>query len=315
MSVPKDDTTIDWSAGESQGRVQLPDGRHLCLKASGPPRQPGTPAVIIEHGVGGAASEWVAVQRLVARFARVYTYERAGHHHSDAPAGLPTPEKTAADLRALLKTAKVEPPYLLVGHSFGGVLIRQYLADYPEDVFGMLIVDSAPVVNKVPDSWTTLLGDAKYEDIVNLSANRVLSDEEWETAMREGDMNGDIAAKEAEAVLNGGAQALKDRLHGKQLLGEKRLSVIFCDESHDFRKCYEYGVRHGHGTDEAREALRKHLEDMSDVDEARMREHLVLSSNARFVKAEGKQRTHNVQVVDPDFVTREIRWVLDGRED
>lgn len=303
----------NWAQGDQSDKVQLPDGHALHLTASGPARQsPGTPAVIIEHGLGGSASEWVAVQRLVARFARVYVYERAGYHPSDPPTKDPTAQNIAADLRMLLRTAGVEPPYLLVGHSYGGVLIRQYLADYTDEVFGMLIVDSAPIVTKVPPSWSTLVGDSSYEEIVGIKASHVLTDQEYQTMQRDGDMNSGIATKELD-VQPEGAKALKHRLESRRGLLTGRLSIIFCDESIDFGKVYEYGVQHGNGTEEAREALRKRLEDMSEVDEAAMREHLALSHESRFVKAEGKQRTHNVHVVDPAFVTREIQWVFEGR--
>ncbi|KAK3046376.1 hypothetical protein LTR09_012152 [Extremus antarcticus] len=308
------DDDIDWSRGEHQGPVQLPDGRHLYLIVSGPGRRsPAEPVVIIEHGLDGTASEWLAVQRLVARFARVYVYERAGHHRSDPPSQPPTSENIAADLRSLLTQAGIQPPYLLVGHSYGGVLIRQFLADYTSSVTGMVIVDSAPVVNRVPDSWSTLLGDATYEDVIGLTANRAVPAEEWKTIMHERKLNEGIAEQEFEYLL-GSSKKLRDRLRGQQLLEDHRLSVVFCDESNDFRKVYEYGVEHGNGTEEAREALRKHLEDMSAVDEAGMRQHLTLSSHARFVKAEGKRRTHNVHLVDPQFVAREISWMLKERD-
>lgn len=301
---------IDWSRGEHEGRIQLPDGRHLYLKASGPSRRSlDEPAVIIEHGLGGTASEWLAVQRLVARFARVYVYERAGYYKSDPPSQSPTSKNIVIDLLSLLTQAAIQPPYLLVGHSYGGVLVRQFLADYTTTVVGMVIVDSAPVVNKVPDSWSTLLGDATYEDVVGLTANRAVSSEEWEKIMHEQKLNEGIAGRELEYLL-GGSKELRDRIRGRQLLEDHRLSVVFCDESNDFRKVYKYGVEHGNGTEEAREALRKHLEDMSAIDEAGMREHLALSSDATFVKAEGKRRTHNVHLVDPEFVSREISWVL-----
>lgn len=308
---------IDWSQGEHRGKVRLPEGHSLYLIASGPARSGHeTPAVVIEHGMGGAASEWVKVQRLVARFARVYVYERAGYHHSDPPTKAPTAQNIAADLRSLLSTAGVEPPYLLVGHSYGGILIRQFLADYSRDVFGMVVVDSAPVVNEVPPSWSTLLGDSTYEEIVGLNANRAVSDEEYQTIRHESDINereGGIAEQEYKLRYES-SKPLKDRLDGRQALGNGRLSVIFCDESNDFGKVYKHGVEHGNGTEEAREALRKRLEGMSEIDEAAMREHLVLSSDSRFVKAEGKRKTHNVQLVDPEFVAREIEWVYGGQK-
>ena len=69
---------------------------------------------------------------------------------------------------------------------------------------------------------------------------------------------------------------------------------------------------HGHGTAEAREALRIRLEDLSEVEEKGQRAQLSLSSNNRFVKAEGEARTHNIQFVQPELIVQEVKWVLEA---
>ncbi len=306
-----------WLSGDKEGRVELSDGHSLYLRAAGPERgSSSTPAIVLVHGLGGTASEWLAVQRLVARFARVYLYERAGYHTSDTSTQPPTPANIAGDLQALLKAAKVDPPYLLVGHSFGGVLINQFLADYDGDVFGMVIVDSPLVVNRFPEVWPKLLGDAKHEEVIGLHSNISIDEDEYQTIMHESALNeatGGIAGKELGAMIPHN-QHLKEWLHGRKLLGDRRLSVLFCDESNDFKKVYEYGVKHGHGTAEEQEVIQKHLETMSADDEAAQREHLALSDNSRFCKADGKRATHNVHLVDPEWVVGQIRWVFDGTE-
>ncbi|KAF8849135.1 hypothetical protein BDZ45DRAFT_697803 [Acephala macrosclerotiorum] len=65
--------------------------------------------------------------------------------------------------------------------------------------------------------------------------------------------------------------------------------------------------------EEAREALRKRLEDMVEVDKKGQRAHLSLSSQSRFVYAEGHARTHNLQLVYPQLIAGEVRWVLEGK--
>ena len=65
---------------------------------------------------------------------------------------------------------------------------------------------------------------------------------------------------------------------------------------------------------EEQEVVRRHCLKMSRVDEAAQREQLALSSNARFVRADGKRATHNVHVVDPEWVAGQIKWALDGTE-
>lgn len=141
---------IDWLHGKKSGLVSLPD-HSLFLRASGPDREGAkVPAVVIEHGLWGTSMEWLAVERFLSRFARVYSYERAGYYRSDPKqTTAPTARNIAADLRRLLQAAHVTPPFVLVGHSYGGVLVRQFLADYREEVAAMVKVDSTLEVTKV----------------------------------------------------------------------------------------------------------------------------------------------------------------------
>jgi hypothetical protein len=159
--------------------------------------------------------------------------------------------------------------------------------------------------------WMQLLGPASYLDVVGLSTNFALTHEEWETGKEMDTKNEAIAEREAAfADLNGAL--LHSRIAGRQLLGDKPLNVLYCDTANDFRKVYEHGVHHGYGSEEAREEMRVIVENMAEVEERNMREHLSLSSRTRFVKAEGKARTHNVHIVDPEFVAREVEWAVTG---
>ena len=102
----------------------------------------GSRTVILEAGLEGDDISWKQVQPEVAQFTRVCSYDRAGLAHSDYG---PTPrdaEMTAKDLHTLLAKAGVAPPYILVGHSFGGLLIRRFAFDYPDEVNGLIFVDS-----------------------------------------------------------------------------------------------------------------------------------------------------------------------------
>ena len=102
----------------------------------------GSPTVILESGLEGDVVTWKDVHPEVATFTRVCRYDRTGLAHSDYG---PTPrnaELTAQDLHTLLAKANIAPPYILVGHSFGGLLIRRYAFDFPDDVSGMIFVDS-----------------------------------------------------------------------------------------------------------------------------------------------------------------------------
>ncbi|MEX2281623.1 MAG: alpha/beta hydrolase [Gemmatimonadota bacterium] len=96
--------------------------------------------MILEAGASSFAIDWTLVQQSIARANRVCSYDRAGHGWSDPPG--PVSDVTR-DLRALLTTAGEKPPYVLVGASMGGLYVRLYAAQYPNDVAGFVLVDPA----------------------------------------------------------------------------------------------------------------------------------------------------------------------------
>ncbi len=114
------------------------NGRRLHLLCSGQ----GVPTVVLEAGASSFAIDWTMVQGTLQQSNRVCSYDRAGMGWSD-----PLPEGVVAtdtqDLHALLVAAGERPPYVLVGASRGGLLIRSYLADHPADVAGLVFVDPA----------------------------------------------------------------------------------------------------------------------------------------------------------------------------
>lgn len=101
----------------------------------------GTPSVVLEAGLAGFALDWGLVLPAVASFTTVCAYDRAGYGWSD-PGPLPrTSGRIVAELHTLLHRAGIEPPYVLVGHSFGGFNVRIFADHYPDEVAGMVLVD------------------------------------------------------------------------------------------------------------------------------------------------------------------------------
>lgn len=100
------------------------------------------PTVILEAGVGDFSVEWSLVQPRVARFARVCSYDRAGSAWSDLGPRPRTMQQIVWELHALLEKAGERAPFVLVGHSWGGMLVQVYATAYPTDVAGMVLVDS-----------------------------------------------------------------------------------------------------------------------------------------------------------------------------
>jgi pimeloyl-ACP methyl ester carboxylesterase len=98
--------------------------------------------VVLEAGAGDFSVEWSLVQPKIAQFARVCSYDRADDGWSEYGPHPRTMHQIVYELHTLLAKAGVRPPYVLVGHSFGGVLVRLYAYTYPQDVGGMVLIES-----------------------------------------------------------------------------------------------------------------------------------------------------------------------------
>jgi len=109
---------------------------HLLEKGTAPP------SVVIEQGAGGPSLAWFAVQEQISQFARVCLYDRAGYQWSDEAAAPRSMADRVNDLHALLVNAQLPEPYILVGHSYGGFLVRLFARQYPESVAGLVLVDA-----------------------------------------------------------------------------------------------------------------------------------------------------------------------------
>lgn len=105
----------------------------------------GSPAVILEAGIAGTSLGWALVQPEIAKFTCVCSYDRAGLGWSDAASSAPSVSDAISDLHGLLSRANVPPPYVLVGHSFGALLVRAYAQRISEEVAGLILVDPVSI--------------------------------------------------------------------------------------------------------------------------------------------------------------------------
>lgn len=101
----------------------------------------GKPTVVIESGLGGRIRDWAEVQDEIAKTTRVISYERAGTGGSQPGPRPRSAKRIVAELHEALDKLKAHPPYLLVGHSIGGLYVRTFAATYPHEVHGMVLVD------------------------------------------------------------------------------------------------------------------------------------------------------------------------------
>ena len=177
QATPPAEASATAAQGDFAGLVDTGAGRRLYLECRGS----GSPTVILEAGYRSPATVWsddlvfpdaprTMVFDGVATFTRVCLYERPGvaavlddqliPSRSD-PAPTPrTVEEIVANLHTLLEVAEVPGPYVLVGHSLGGLMVRVYAATYPEEVAGLVLVDAFPEqlrVHLTPAQWRAFL--------------------------------------------------------------------------------------------------------------------------------------------------------------
>lgn len=146
--------TRDRAAFPPPGQLVDVGGHRLHLYCTGEATA-GRPTVILETLSGGIGAYWGWVQPEIAKQTRVCSYDRAGRAWSE-PASEPLSlAQTVRDLHTLLANAGVDGPYVLVGHSIGGIYVRKYAADYPNEVVGMVLVDASHPEQfaRYPELW------------------------------------------------------------------------------------------------------------------------------------------------------------------
>lgn len=120
-----------------QQLVDVGGGRRMNLYCTGT----GKPVVVFDAGLGNWSQLWGLVQPIIAKRTTACSYDRAGLGFSDPSDGDGSSASIVADLHTLLANAKVTPPYVLVGHSYGGMSMRLFADKYFDEVAGMVLVD------------------------------------------------------------------------------------------------------------------------------------------------------------------------------
>ncbi len=133
--------------------VDVGNGRRVYVSDMGPEAGPG-PTVIFESGIAATSQNWLRVQESVAGYARAVSYDRGGLGWSSPCNSERTPSNIARELRTMLQQAGIPGPYVLVGHSFGGLVVQRYAAEYPGEVMGVVLVDPMRVEEWPPVNET-----------------------------------------------------------------------------------------------------------------------------------------------------------------
>jgi pimeloyl-ACP methyl ester carboxylesterase len=140
--------TVDQDTFPAPGKLYDVGGRRLHLDCRGE----GSPTVVLSNGLGGMSAGWARITAPVAATSRVCAYDRAGQGWSEEAASPRDGVQSAADLHTLLAEAGEHGPYVLVGHSTGGTFAMTYAARYPDQVAGLVLLDSSTPeqFNRIP---------------------------------------------------------------------------------------------------------------------------------------------------------------------
>src|SRR6185437_6441949 len=152
---------VDAHAYPMPGQLIEVGGHRLHLSCTGS----GSPTVVLEPGAGEMSSNLGWITPAVARDTRVCVYDRAGRGWSEPADSAQDGVQIATDLHTLLHRGHVPGPYVLAGHSFGGLYVLTFAARYPDEVAGLALIDST-----APSSATKAVDRGSYDGIGRASA-------------------------------------------------------------------------------------------------------------------------------------------------
>lgn len=141
--------TVDQRAYPPPGQFVDVGNRRLHMRVMG--NDTGRPTVLLETGIATFSSNWAWVQNELAASTRVVAYDRAGLGWSDPAPEPHDAQQSAQDLHAALQAAGIHGPYVVVGHSYGGLVVRAFTDLYPDEVVGMVLADASH-----PDQWARI---------------------------------------------------------------------------------------------------------------------------------------------------------------
>ena len=257
----------------------------------------GTPAVILDSGLGDTYVSWMKVQPQIAKFARVCSYDRAGLGYSDSRSEPRTSKVFAQELHALLQAAEVAPPYVLVGHSMGGFDVRLYASLYRDQVAAMVLVDAShpdqenrfpPELKNMEGSW---LREAEFlEYTMSFGVPRLLGLCEEDAVQRAAECNFH-SARENVAELKAVSESAAETA-ATPALGDMPLAVL----SHDSEKpSSEFPADLAKPINEAWEKMQEEMAHLS----------------TRGTQTIVKNSSHYIQIDQPGAVTDAVRAVVE----
>ncbi|RMJ10906.1 hypothetical protein BHE90_004487 [Fusarium euwallaceae] len=293
-------------------------GTHkLELTIYGPPRRAHNPIVIVIPGIGSSVKEWSAVTKSLSESMSVMNYERAGYGLSDpAPdSDSRTAEDIAAELHALLRAAKVAPPYIVVSHSYGGIILREFvklrtLAQFKGFVFVDANTEETPLTYPNP-FVRAIQGDIDTLKLCYGDCYR-LGHAEWQALLEEKASPGYKVTVDREVTQyyeSGKALAAKGHSESEgPEFGRVPLVVLQADHAVDLKKIYAEGVRLGNGTDDERAGISQFITQANLIEDSMQKKILKLSERTKFQHLLGFG--HGLHLAAPETVVDAVIWIL-----
>ncbi|KAL9115174.1 MAG: hypothetical protein Q9227_000968 [Pyrenula ochraceoflavens] len=303
-----------WESTTKSGLVSI--GSHkLWISTSGPPRASGDPVVLFVTGGGAPAAVYVRLEALLSQKFRVYFYDRAGYDLSEDGLDLhPTAEDTARDLKELLTVINVAPPYVIAGHSYGGLIAREFVNQFSGSaVSGMVLVDTATelmyqVFPEIPDhDYEAVTDGIDFAELTHLREESQLSDEQWDRAILGIERTAQSSTVEN---IRGGAWLLaKKKQFDRGIFGNRPLGVVRCNTAKcDYQRMYDAGVKAGNGNELQRQGAKRFIETWDCFNDQLCAAQLRLSTSSlyRYVPDSG----HDLPARKPEIVVEMIEWAI-----
>jgi pimeloyl-ACP methyl ester carboxylesterase len=140
----------------SQERLVKVNGHNFNVYSKGlENRKKNSPVIIFENGMGVGLGNWDTIIEQVSKFAPVFAYDRSGVEKSEKVFQMPTVSVVAKNLKLLLTTLNIPPPYIIVGHSIGGLYARGYAGIFPNEISGLILIDPADFTES-KDDWNSI---------------------------------------------------------------------------------------------------------------------------------------------------------------
>jgi len=267
----------------------------------------GSPTIVLEAGLGNDSLIWVKVQRPLSKTTRVCSYDRVGVGWSEVQEGGRNSNSVAGRLHALLSEAGVRGPLVLVGHSIGGLHIRAYASRFPDEVAGLVLVDSSTPLEatNVPAEVRALRHDA----------DRDIAMRKWRTALGIARLMGECSRVQpgfepyaawlkADSCIPSQFDAILAEAAASEASGEETLGTGPFDDLPVLIVSSDLSLSPP-GSPLSAELFKR----MASVREAGQEDLKKLSARSRRIIAEGSR--HYVQIDRADLLNREVVRFID----